>query len=31
MSSTSKGYRLNASTGILPNLDPYVRWVGGPD
>jgi len=22
---------INASTGILPNLDPYVRWVGGPD
>jgi len=22
---------LNASTGILPDLDRYVRWVGGPD
>jgi high-affinity nickel permease len=22
---------LTASTGILPELDPYFRWVGGPD
>jgi high-affinity nickel-transport protein len=22
---------LNASTGLLPDLDPYLRWVGGPD
>jgi len=21
---------LTASTGILPNLDPYFRWIGGP-
>jgi hypothetical protein len=21
---------LTASTGILPDLDPYFRWVGGP-
>ncbi|HLF71254.1 MAG TPA: hypothetical protein VI759_03805 [Dehalococcoidia bacterium] len=22
---------LNASTGLLPDLDKYFRWVGGPD
>jgi high-affinity nickel-transport protein len=22
---------LTGSTGILPGLDPYLRWVGGPD
>jgi hypothetical protein len=22
---------LFAETGILPDLDTYVRWVGGPD
>jgi hypothetical protein len=22
---------LTASTGILPDLDPYFRWIGGPD
>jgi len=21
---------LTASTGILPDLDPYFRWLGGP-
>ncbi len=21
---------ISASTGILPNLDPYFRWIGGP-
>lgn len=22
---------ISASTGILPDLDPFVRWIGGPD
>ncbi len=22
---------ITASTGILPDLDPYFRWIGGPD
>jgi len=22
---------ISASTGVLPELDPYFRWVGGPD
>jgi high-affinity nickel-transport protein len=22
---------INHSTGILPDLDPYIRWIGGPD
>jgi len=22
---------LTASTGVLPDLDPYFRWIGGPD